>query len=114
MHYLYSVPAHVSSSVNEAPQEYVYEEQINDWQNYDPRHIDNQNGYVKIVNRSRNVSNNERDYQNHESHVITENIIYDDDIITEEYITTEDYSGDNVIEMETDDVTFVSNSVVGS
>lgn len=107
--------------MNEAPQEYVYEEQINDWQNYDPRHIDNQNGYVKIVNRLRDVSNNERDYHNHETHVMTENIIYDDEIITEDYITTEDYTTDNVIEMETDstsyttnDVTFVSNNVEGS
>lgn len=104
------------TTINEPPiNEYIYEEQINDWQNYDPRNIDNQNGYVKIVNRSRNVSNNERDYQNHE-----ENIIYDDNIITEEYIS-EEYSADNVIEMETLDgnyatseVTYVSNNVIGS
>lgn len=109
------------STINETPQEYVYEEQINDWQNYDPRHIDNQNGYVKIINRSRNMSHNERDYQNHEANLITENIIYDDDIITEEYITTEEFTADNVIEMDSDtatyatnDVTFVSNNIIGS
>lgn len=115
-----SVPTHITS-VSETQPEYVYEEQINDWQNYDPRHIDTQNGYMKIVNRSKNITNIERNYQNHETHVVTENIIYDDDIITEDYITTEDYTTDNVIEMETDatsyttnDVTFVSNNVVGS
>lgn len=122
------------TTINEPPAEYIYEEPINDWQNYDPSHIEQPNGYMKIINRQRtNASNSEHDYQNHESQIITENIIYDDgddvvdhdDIITEEYITAEDFSMDNVIEMETDGggtiytandnvVTFVSNNVIGS
>lgn len=98
--------------------DYVYKEQINDWQNYDPRRIDNQNGYVKIV---RNTSNNGRDYENHHAtNTSSENIIYDEDIITEEYITTDEFNDDNVIEMEvdsnyaSDDTVLVSRNVVGS
>lgn len=133
-----SVPTHMTT-INEPQAEYIYEEPINDWQNYDPSHIEHPNGYMKISNRTRNALNSELDYQNHESQMITENIIYDgdgdmvesvvddddDNIITEEYITTEDFSMDNIIEMETTDggtiysvndnvVTFVSNNVIGS
>lgn len=108
-----ALPTQVST-INEMPTEYVYEEQVNDWQNYDPRRIDNQNGYVKIV---RNVPNNGRDYQKLPPNIITENIIYDEDIITEEYITNDD----NVIEMEVDsanyagdDMVLVSSNVISS
>lgn len=88
------------STINEMPAEYVYEEQVNDWQNYDPT-MANQNGYVKIVRN--NAPNNGRDYQNHASNIITENIVYDEDIITEEYITTDEFNAENVIEMEVAD-----------
>lgn len=107
------------STISEQQAEYVYEES-NDWQNYDPTRIDNQNGYVKVVNTTRNILQSERDYQNHESNMITENIIYDDDIITEEYITSEEYAADGVIELEVDapnyanSMSMVSRNVIGS
>lgn len=111
------VPSQVQT-IHEMPQEYVYEEQVNDWQNYDPhRIIDNQNGYTKII---RTAPNNGHDYRKHTANVIADNIVYDEDI-TEEYITTEEFQGDNVIEMEvdsanyaTDDMILVSNNIVGS
>lgn len=100
-----AVPAQVSTLNETQPQEYVYEEEINDWQHFDPTRIDQSNGYVKIV---RNVSENNgraHDHQKHVTNVIGENIIYDEDIITEEYITTEEYEdGDNVIELAEEDV----------
>lgn len=114
------MPAQVSTISDQQPK-YVYEEAANDWQNYDPTRIDNQNGYVKVVNTTRNILQSERDYhQNHESNMIQENIIYDDDIITEEYITSEDYATDGVIELEVDasnyanSMTMVSRNVIGS
>ncbi|XP_055316782.1 BRCA2-interacting transcriptional repressor EMSY [Sitodiplosis mosellana] len=98
---LKALPTQVQvSTINEMPAEYVYEEQVNDWQNYDPT-MTNQNGYVKIVRSA--PPNNGRDYQKHANitpNIITENIIYDEDIITEEYITTDEFTADNVIEMD--------------
>lgn len=109
---------------NESPVEYIYEEPINDWQNYDPSHIEHPNGYMKIINSSRTVASNlEHDYQRHVAEICYD-VVDHDDIITEEYIDM-----DNVIEMETDGgggtitystandnnvVTFVSNNVIGS
>lgn len=96
--------------INQIPQEQMYEEPINDWQNFDPRCIDNQNGYVKIVRN--NTPNNGRDNQKHAPNTITENIIYDEDIITEEYITTDEFTADNVIEMEVDSATYATDDMV--
>lgn len=103
--------------MNEMSQEYVYEEPMNHWQNYDPRRIDNQNGYISV----RKTPNNGIEYQNHVPNTFSENIIYDEDIITEEYITAEDFVADNVIEMEvdsanysTDDMVLVSSNVISS
>lgn len=91
--------------------EFKYEEHINDWQNYDPRHFDNKNGYVKIVNNLRSTPNNGRDLQKHEPNIISENVIYDEDIITEEYVTPEEF-GDHIIEMEVDPAQYASNDMV--
>lgn len=102
------VPTQVQT-INESPQEYIYEEQVNNWQNYDPRIID-QNGYTKIV---RNAANNGHDYRKHATNVISDNIIYDEEI-TEEYITSDEFPeimADNVVEMQSDNVIIVSNNV---
>lgn len=113
------------TTANEPTTEYIYEEPIHDWQNYDPSHIEQPNGYMKIINKSRSVASNiEHDYQRHEAEICYD-VVDHDDIITEEYIT-DDFSMDNVIEMDTDGggtiytandnnvVTFVSNNVIGS
>lgn len=105
------------SSINEMSQEYIYEDSMNHWQNYDPRRIDNRNGYVSV----RNTPNNGIEYQNAPM-VFSEKIIFidDEDIITEEHIT-EDYVTEGVIEMEadpanyaTDDMVLVSSNVISS
>lgn len=118
---LISVPARVTT-VNEPVAEYVYEEPIADWQNYDPSRIEQPNGYVKIINRS-HPNAMKHDYQDES---IAENIIYDDggdsDIVDHDDIITEEYIMDNVIEVDTDSggtiytandnvVTYVSNNV---
>lgn len=115
------------TTINDPSAEYIYEEPINDWQNYDPSHVEQPNGYMKIINSSRAAASNiEHDYQRHEAEICYD-VVDHDDIITEEYITSDDFSMDNVIEMETDGgggtiyaanennvVTFVSNNVIGS
>lgn len=89
-----------TAAANEPPTEYIYEEPITDWQNYDPSHIQQPNGYSKIVNKTRTMAANpEHDYQRHTAEICYD-VVDHDDIITEEYIT-DDFSMDNVIEMET-------------